>query len=110
VALAPATRRATIEPRPKRRTAPPAVNPDGFDRNYWITHSEGFRVEGGEGRIGVVHHILEDGSDRTTLAVLAGRLGRRLLLIQADEIAFIVPRAKRIWLRTPTTIVSTQAL
>ena len=44
----------------------------------------------------------------TILAVRTGRLGRRLLLVPAVEAAYIVPRAERIWLRTPVTIIGSE--
>lgn len=103
-------RHRRVEARPHPRPVTPASDPGSFDRDYWIAHCDGFRVDGTEGRIGVVHHTLQDSEGRATLAVLAGRLGRRLLLIQASEVAFIVPRARHIWLRNPTTIIDTQAI
>jgi hypothetical protein len=44
----------------------------------------------------------------TILAVRAGRLGRRRLLVSAAEVAFVVPRVERIWLRMPTAILGTE--
>jgi len=70
-----------------------------LDRDYWLSHCEGYRVEGDEGRIGFVEAVSHQ-AGRRMLAVRAGRLGRRLVLVPADEVSFIVPRAERIWLRT----------
>jgi hypothetical protein len=70
-----------------------------LDREYWLAHCEGYRVDGDEGRVGFVEAV-RDEAGRRMLAVRAGRLGRRLVLVPADEVSFIVPRAERIWLRT----------
>lgn len=101
-----------VRRRPERRRAPcaathPAAN--GFDRDYWLGHCEGYRVDGTEGRLGFVDSIREEGDGETILAVRAGRLGTRLLLIRARDVAFIVPRAERIWLAAPTEIVGSEA-
>jgi hypothetical protein len=72
-----------------------------FDRDYWLTHCEGFRVDTSEGRLGVVETVLPGENPYDThLAVRAGRLGRRIVLVPLSSVAFIVPRAGRIWLRT----------
>lgn len=81
---------------------------DGLDRDYWLAHCDGYRVDGPGGRIGFVDEVRADGG-RTVLAVRAGLLGRRILLVAADEVAVIVPQAQRIWLRTPATIVGSEA-
>ena len=62
---------------------------DGFDRQYWLAHCNGFRVDAAEGRLGFVEDVGEN-----VLVVRAGRLGRRLLLVAPTEVAFIVPRAR----------------
>jgi hypothetical protein len=74
-----------------------------FDRDYWLTHCEGYRVETGEGRLGFVETVLRDENPPHDihLAIRAGRLGRRIVLVPLSSVAFIVPRAERIWLRTP---------
>jgi hypothetical protein len=85
-----------LESASTRRTRP---DPETFDRAYWIRHCEGFRVDSGGGRIGFVDDVVT-AHDRITLRVRLGRLGRRVVEIPADEIAFVVPRAQRVWLRT----------
>jgi hypothetical protein len=72
---------------------------DPFDRDYWLTHCEGFRVDSSAGRLGFVEVVKTDGPGAPPLLVIrAGRLGRRLLHVPGSEVAFIVPRAERIWL------------
>ncbi len=90
-------------PEPAEREVPlPA-----FDRDYWLAHCQGYRVDGTEGRIGFVDGVRVERRG-TVLAVTAGRLGRRILLVPAENVAFIVPRAERIWLQTPLTIVGSE--
>ncbi len=74
-------------------------DPETFDRAYWTRHCEGFRVDSGGGRIGFVDDVVT-ARGRVMLRVRLGRLGRHVAEIPADEIAFIVPRAQRVWLRT----------
>lgn len=91
--------------RPGRQQAPARANSgkgSQFDRGYWLLHCEGYRVDGADGRIGFVESV-RHACGATVLAVRGGWLGRRLLLVPADEVAFIVPRAERIWL-TSTSI------
>ena len=103
------------QPRPPRhlRMAPseaPAARAP-FDREYWLGHCEGYRVDGPDGRIGFVEEVRENLSDAAApfLAVRAGRLGTRVLVVPADAVEFIVPRDQRIWLRAPIRIVSSEA-
>ena len=95
--------------RPGRRPARarPRAGPP-FDRDYWLLHCEGFRVEAEGGRLGFVEEVRHTGRG-PVLAVRAGILGRRLLLVSADEVAFVVPRAERLWLRSPATLAGTEA-
>jgi hypothetical protein len=81
-----------------------------FDRDYWLSHCEGYRVEASDGRLGFVEEIRRprDSGGQATLVVRAGRLGRRLLLVPADEVVFIIPRAERDWLRSPVRVIATE--
>jgi hypothetical protein len=92
-----------------RRVAP--VRHEGFDREYWLGHCEGYRVDTVGGRLGFVEEIRggEEPGRRATLVIRAGRLGKRLLLVPAAEVDFIVPRAKRIWLRSTVSIIGSEA-
>ena len=81
------------------------------DQAYWLRHCEGFRVETHDGRLGFVEEIRdgEGPGGRETLAIRVGALGRRLLLVSAAEVDVIVPRAKRIWLQSPVSIIGSDA-
>lgn len=82
---------------------------DEFDRKYWLTHCEGYRVDSAAGRLGVVEEVLMSSrGKKPILAVRAGLLGRRVLLVPAPEVDFIVPRAKRVWLRSPVALHATE--
>jgi hypothetical protein len=95
----------------KQRATRAVAQPDTktFDRDYWLRQCEGYRVDGAEGRLGFVDSIRDEGDGEAILAVRAGRLGRRLLLVRARDVAFIVPRAQRIWLAAPTEIIGSEA-
>jgi hypothetical protein len=98
-------------PRPSpRRVAAPAGQ-ERFDRDYWLGHCEGYRVDTVGGRLGFVEEIRggEGPGRRATLVIRAGRLGNRLLLVPAAEVDFIVPRVKRIWLQSPVSILGSEA-
>lgn len=89
----------------------PQAPEETFDRGYWIGNCEGYRVDGLAGRIGVVEEVKTDPAQpaHKLLSVRAGLLGRRIMVISSDQIELIVPRVERIWLRTPPTILSTEA-
>src|ERR1035437_10386325 len=81
-------------PAPARaRQASPAPN-GSFDRDYWLGRCEGYRVDGVEGRIGFLDavRVLRGAA---VLAVRAGRLGRRTLLVPAAGGGFLFPRGGR---------------
>lgn len=95
-------------PRPPSRPAKPPTS--GFDREYWLAHCEGFRVDTQGGRLGFVEAVrAEAWRDEPLLVVRAGRFGRRLLHVPASEVAFIVPRAERIWLASSVRIAGSEA-
>ena len=89
--------------------APDIRTPTSFDRDYWLRHSEGFRVDTTDGRLGFVEEV-RVGDDRhgDVLAIRAGMLGRRIVLVPASEVDFIVPRIERIWLHSPARIIGTE--
>ena len=91
---------------------PPAhdIHPTSFDRDYWLSHCEGFRVDTADGRLGFVEEVRAGvGRNGDVLAVRAGLLGRRIVLVPATGVDFIVPRAERIWLRSPVEILGSEA-
>jgi hypothetical protein len=81
-----------------------------FELDYWVRHSEGFRVDAVAGRLGFVEEICVDTDDRVILHVRAGLLGRRILHVPASSVAFIVPRAQRLWLHSPIQIAASSAV
>lgn len=93
-------------PRPSPRRVTPEYKKE-FDRAYWLAHCEGYRVDTADGRLGFVEELR--GGRVPMLVIRAGRLGRRLLLVPTDEVDFIVPRAQRIWLKSPLSILGTEA-
>lgn len=81
-----------------------------FDRDYWLAHCEGYRVDAEDGRLGFVEAVRADGSpDGHLLCVRAGRLGLRLLFIPVSQVALIVPRLERICLSGPVRVVEGEA-
>ena len=81
-----------------------------FGRSYWATHCEGYRVDFPGGAHGYVEEVRHraDPDRAPLLAVRAGVLGRRVVVVPVDEIAFLVPRAERIWLKSPVRIDRTE--
>ena len=73
------------------------------ERRYWLEHCEGFRVDGLRGRIGIVEEVRRPQAGDAVLVIRAGVLGRRVVEISTSEVFEIVPRARRLWLRTPET-------
>jgi hypothetical protein len=63
------------------------------DVDYWLRRCDGFRVDSPEGRVGVVTEVrYASRCDRPdVIAVRAGLLGRRLLLVPVAEVAWILP-------------------
>jgi hypothetical protein len=85
----------------RRRKARFERPPRASHCDYWLRHCEGYRVDAVGGRLGHVEEIRDgDSGCLPSLAIRAGRLGTHLLSVPASEVAFIVPRAKRIWLKT----------
>jgi hypothetical protein len=77
---------------------------------YWLRHSEGFRVDGPGGRIGYVEEVrvAPDDPQDVQLAIRAGLLGRRLLLFSARDVSHVVPQAQRLWLGTTDSLLQTE--
>jgi hypothetical protein len=105
-----ALRSVPVTRAPARRPRRSLVKVAAFDREYWFGHCEGYRVDTSDGRLGFVEEVRDraDSGGGAKLVVRAGRLGRRLLVVPVDEVAFIIPRAERIWLRSPVRVVATE--
>jgi hypothetical protein len=72
-----------------------------LEREYWLGHCDGFRVDGHRGRIGVVEEVRPAAGGDTLLVIRLGRLGLKSVAISTREVFEIVPRDRRLWLRTP---------
>jgi hypothetical protein len=94
---------------PLELAGPPPAQAESLDSAYWARHCEGYRVHSANGRLGLVHEVREQHDD-VTIAVRAGLLGRRLLLYSAEDIAFIVPRAQTVYLRSSAELIATEPL
>ncbi len=73
---------------------------DADERRYWIRNCQGFRVDGPEGRVGVVEDVLygQDPSEPAALLVRAGLLGLRIEVVPVDAVETIDPKRTRIGL------------
>ena len=72
-----------------------------LERDYWLEHCDGFRVDGSHGRIGVVEEVQHAAGGDSLLVIRTGILGLKVVTISTREVFEIVPRARRLWLRTP---------
>ena len=70
-----------------------------WSHDYWLAHCEGFRVDGPEGRVGIVEAVLGHEDEPTTLAVREGLFALRTVYVPIEQVADIEPRAERIVLR-----------
>lgn len=77
-----------------------------FDRDYWVSHSDGFRVDAAHGRVGFVEAVRSDPGEPGSVLLLirAGTLGRRVIVARSADVWMIVPRAKRMWLDGQATL------
>jgi hypothetical protein len=67
---------------------------------YWVAHSHGYRVEQGKRRIGFVEETLVDERNSGLLLIVRGGvLGRRISLVQSDQVVEVAPRNRRIRLK-----------
>ena len=88
-------------PVPAPRSTPPPAAPTPaeaqplFDRAYWIAHSEGYRVDAGNRRLGFVEETFAnpDREGQMLLVIRGGALGRRLYAARSEDVVMIVPRA-----------------
>jgi hypothetical protein len=82
--------------------APSVTSP--LEREYWLGHCDGFRVDGRRGRIGVVEEVRPAKGGDTLLVIRLGMLGLKSVAISTREVFEIVPRDRRLWLRTPVSV------
>jgi hypothetical protein len=74
------------------------------DAAYWLRNCQGFRVESGGKRVGVVDDVLFGRqSEPATLLVRTGLFRMGLRAISVDEIETIDPRGLRITLRSESS-------
>jgi hypothetical protein len=71
-----------------------------WSHDYWLGHCEGFRVDGPDGRVGVVEAVLGHEDEPTTLAVREGLFALRTVYVPIEQIVEIQPRAERLVLRS----------
>ncbi len=98
-------------------TAPTTWNEDrhdmqapGFDADYWLGHCEGYCVECEGGRLGFVEELRAppESTGPPVLAIRAGVLGRRILLVPVEDVALVVPRKQRLYLGSHFQVVGTE--
>jgi hypothetical protein len=85
----------------------PSYSRSVFDADHWLSQSEGFVVESPcAGRIGIVESLrFYSRHDRPDeLVVRVGRLGRRSITIRAEDVDAVLPREKKLILRSDAAI------
>jgi hypothetical protein len=86
------------------QTAVRTLHSGAWSERYWLDHSEGFRVESANGRIGMVDEAVPW---MDAIAVRAGLNGSRILLVPFDQVLLIDPLEERIVLRTSPMLLGT---
>jgi len=70
----------------------------------------GFRVETSRGPLGVVAELRRRGDHVSELVVRAGKQGLRLLIFPASDITQVIPAERRITLRFPFHLTTSEEL
>lgn len=72
-----------------------------LDEDYWLSRCDGFRVEAGERRLGIVSELRFDARlDRPAeLVVCGGLFGNRVVVVPTNDVLAVVPREQRVVLR-----------
>ena len=80
--------------------------PRTTDRDYWLAHCDHFTVYAGERIVGAVEGMrFRSRIDRPDLLeVRCGHLGRRLLLVPVDDVAFVEPQERMVVLQAARPI------
>lgn len=78
--------------------AGPSRSPGPTETDYWLRHCDGFRVDGPDGRIGVVDHVeLGFGADVPDVVAVASGLFRiRLTRIPLSDVVEVQPDRRRL--------------
>jgi hypothetical protein len=83
-------------------TRPPRAVDD-----LWLRECHGFRVDSPRGRIGLVEDVLFDDRERVSaLRIAAGMTGRRMLVIDANDVACIYPSERRLRMHAQPTVLA----
>jgi len=87
-----------------RTPEPPAGGPGTpwpLDEDYWLRHCEGFRVDSGAGRLGVVESVGPGArADRPdVVAVRSGGLRPRTTIVSVGDIVEVRPAERRLIIR-----------
>jgi hypothetical protein len=71
------------------------------DEEYWLSHCEGFRVDGPEGRLGVVDHLVyRSRADRPDIvAVTSGMWRARTAEVLVSDVVEVWPAQARLVVR-----------
>jgi hypothetical protein len=85
----------------ERHSAEEPIPADGEQAAYWLRRCQGFRVDSGGRRLGIVEDVLYGAEhDRpSALLVRTGILKRRLEAISLEDVEAIYPRLQRLSLR-----------
>lgn len=79
----------------------PSGSPGPLEAGYWLHHCDGFRVDGPDGRIGVVDHV-EPGLGANVpdvVAVASGLWRIRLTRIPLTDVVEVEPGRRRLVVR-----------
>lgn len=74
-----------------------------------LSECAGFRVETSQGLLGLVEELRCQGGV-FDLVVRAGRQGATLLIVPVDDVAEVVPDERRLTLRVPFRLISSERL
>jgi hypothetical protein len=72
-----------------------------FDKDYWLSHCQGFQARTPERRLGVIREVrfLSRLDRPDELVVCGGLFGHREEIVPVDEVTEVVPSEERIYLR-----------
>lgn len=70
-----------------------------WSREYWLGHCEGFLVEDGTRKLGVVEAVIGPEDEPEQLVVRGGLFANRVYTVSVDDVLEIEPRAECIVLR-----------